>query len=101
MAEALPDRVPFRIRDVDNARGTEVSKAYSGKFAHFKIQSTFLIFFSGDLDRMVRVGEPNMVMPREYMQHALTYHNFPVRPNDVFITGFPCSGTNTALLDLE
>jgi hypothetical protein len=45
MAEALPDRVPFRIRDVDNARGTEVSKAYSGKFAHFKIQSTFLIFF--------------------------------------------------------
>lgn len=50
--------------------------------------------FAGERDGFVQVGPKKWLYPVKYEKLAKEYKNFEVRPDDVWITGFPRSGRN-------
>jgi hypothetical protein len=76
MAERKFYKFPYQISDLDHETNREVSKK-----------------FSDGLPSLVQVGEQKMLIPGKFRDEAEKLYNFQVRKSDVFIVGFPRSGT--------
>ncbi|XP_044758916.1 uncharacterized protein LOC123316764 [Coccinella septempunctata] len=58
-----------------------------------KLKDDLKKYWRGEKDGFVQVGTKKWLYPAKYEKLAEKYKNFEVRPDDVWITGFPRSGT--------
>ncbi|XP_045478190.1 sulfotransferase 1 family member D1-like [Harmonia axyridis] len=58
------------------------------------LNSEMLHYFRGERDGYVQVGEKKWFLPVKYKKLAEAYKNFEVRSDDVWIIGYPRSGTS-------
>lgn len=52
-----------------------------------------LVDFAGFTEGVVKVGPEKWIMPAKYEQFADHIHNFEARPDDIWISSLPRSGT--------
>lgn len=57
------------------------------------LRNDLMKYWRGEKDGFVQVGTKKWLYPVKYVRLAEEYKNFEVRPDDVWITGFPRSGT--------
>ncbi|XP_062130088.1 sulfotransferase 1C4 [Drosophila sulfurigaster albostrigata] len=74
--DKLQVKFPHRIRDVDPAISTEL-----------------LEYFKGERTGFVQVGPEGYFFPHKFKEEAEQYYNFEARPDDIWITTVPRSGT--------
>ncbi|KAF4533008.1 hypothetical protein B566_EDAN000698 [Ephemera danica] len=67
---------PYEIKDVDSKTDGELKRE-----------------FKGTEDIFVQVSPKKYILPQAYRQHASSIYEFEIRPDDIWVSTFPRSGT--------